>query len=287
MANKRVDSLKAKQKKQKIVAGVLGVVFLGVVAFQGPKLWKQLHPPASQATLSYNEKTTTTTTTGTPSLAAPSLGGGETPSSTSSSSGSSLASSAPRKVEDGRLSSFSLFASKDPFAQQLSEDSASSAPSSSSPSSSSSSSSSRASSAGSKRVASGAASHGSSSPPSAGSASAPTPGTAVISVNGTLYSVAVGNNFPDASSTDPSIQPLFHLVSLTAHSAKISIAGGSYANGAPAVTLQVNKPVTLMNTADGTRYRLILKPVGTPVVVPSAPTSNTSTTVTVPPPSSP
>ena len=76
MANKRVDSLKAKQKKQKIVAAVLGVAFLGVVAFQGPKLWKQLHPPASQATLSYNEKTTTTTTTGPPSLAAPSLGGG-------------------------------------------------------------------------------------------------------------------------------------------------------------------------------------------------------------------
>jgi hypothetical protein len=82
-------------------------------------------------------------------------------------------------------------------------------------------------------------------------------------VNGTLYSVAVGNDFPDASSTDPTIQPLFHLVSVTAHSAKISIVGGSYANGAPTVTLSENKPVTLMNTADGTRYKLILKPVGT------------------------
>ena len=103
-----------------------------------------------------------------------------------------------------------------------------------------------------------------------------------------LDSVAVGNNFPDASATDPSIQPLFHLVSVTAHSAKISIVGGSYANGAPVVTLQENKPVTLMNTADGTRYKLILKPVGTPVAAPaSAPTSATSTTVTVPPPSSP
>ena len=57
MANKRVDSLKAKQKKQKIIAALLGVVFLGVVAFEGPKVWKQLHPPASQATLSWNEKT--------------------------------------------------------------------------------------------------------------------------------------------------------------------------------------------------------------------------------------
>jgi hypothetical protein len=109
----------------------------------------------------------------------------------------------------------------------------------------------------------------------------------VISVNGTLYSVAAGNDFPDASSTDPSVQPLFHLVSVTEHSAKISIVGGSYASGSATVTLEENKPVTLMNTADGTRYKLILKPVGTAVAAPAAPTSTTSTTVTVPPPSSP
>jgi hypothetical protein len=277
MANKRADTLKAKQKRQKIVAAGLGVVFLAVAAFQGPKLWKQLHPPASQATPSYNERQTTTTA-GTPSLAAPSLSGGQTPAAPSSSD-PSLASSTPPKVADGQLSSFSLFASKDPFAQQLSDD----------PTASTGSSSSGSSSGGSKSGSSGggSSSDGSGSS-SGGSASAPTPGTAVISVNGTLYSVAVGNNFPDASATDPSIQPLFHLVSVTAHSAKISIVGGSYANGAPVVTLQENKPVTLMNTADGTRYKLILKPVGTSVAAPaSAPSSTTSTTVTVPPPSSP
>jgi hypothetical protein len=278
MANKRVDSLKAKQKKQKIVAAVLGVLFLGIVAFQGPKLWKQLHPPASQATPSYNEQTTTTA--GTPSLAAPSLGGSEAPSSTPASD-SSLASTPAPAVAEGQLSSFSLFASKDPFAQQLSDESSSSASSSSS-------------SGGSVGKSSGGSSGGGGSSSGGGSASAPTPGTAVISVNGTLYSVAVGNDFPDAGSSGPSIQPLFHLISVTAHSAKISIVGGSYASGAAAVTLQENKPVTLMNTADGTRYKLILKPVGTAVAAPasststsSPSTSNTSTTVTVPPPSSP
>jgi hypothetical protein len=271
MANKRVDSLKAKQKKQKIVAAVLGVVFLGVLGFQGPRVWKQLHPPASQATLSYNEKQQTTTT-GTPSLAAPTLGGSEAPSSTPSSD-PSLASSSPPPVADGQLSSFSLFASKDPFAQQLSDH----PPTSSSPSSS----------GGSSGRSSGGSTGGGQSSSSGGSASAPTPGTAVISVNGTLYSVAVGNDFPDASSTDSSAQPLFHLVSLTSHTAKISIVGGSYSSGAPTVTLQENKPVTLMNTADGTRYKLILKPAGTAVAAPAAPTSTTSTTVTVPPPSTP
>ena len=77
-------------------------------------------------------------------------------------------------------------------------------------------------------------------------------------MNGTLYTVAVGKDFPEASATDPSIAPLFHLISLTAHTAKISIVGGSYSSGAPAVTLRENEVVTLMNTADGTRYVLRL-----------------------------
>ena len=271
MAKRHVDSLKAKQKKQKIVLAVLGVVFLGVLGFQGPRTWKQLHPaPPVQSSSSSSSSSTTTTTAGTPSLAAPTLGGSQTPSATTT-PGSSLASSSPPAVADGQLTSFSLFASKDPFAQQLSEKSGSTGSSGSS-------------SSGGSTAGSG---QGGKPSGSSGGASAPTPGTAVISVNGTLYTVAVASDFPEASATDASIVPLFHLISLTAHSAKISIVGGSYSSGAPAVTLRENKVVTLMNTADGTRYKLILKPVGTAVPTAPAPTSTTSTTVTVPPPSSP
>jgi len=73
---------------------------------------------------------------------------------------------------------------------------------------------------------------------------------------------------------------------VTAHSAKISIAGGSYATGAQTVTLRENKPVTLMNTADGTRYTLILKTLRT-AVSSAAPASgggstSTGTTTTTP-----
>jgi hypothetical protein len=53
------------------------------------------------------------------------------------------------------------------------------------------------------------------------------------------------------------------------------------------VTLHVNKPVTLMNTADGTRYRLILKPQGTPVPAGAAPTSTATTSSTPAPTASP
>jgi hypothetical protein len=266
MARKTVDPLKAKQKKQKILAAVLGVLFVGLLAFQGPRVWKQLHPPGTVQRASY--ETATTTTSSTPSLAAPSLSSGSQAPASSGSTDPSLASSTAPTLADGTLTSFSRFASKDPFAQQISDEKSSASSSS----------------AGGSSKSSG----GGTKSPSNSGGTAPAPGTAVISVNGTLYTVAVGSDFPEASSTDPSLVPLFHLVSVTAHAAKISIVGGSYSSGAATVTLRENKPVTLMNTADGTRYKLILKPVGTAVAAAPAPTTtNTSTTVTVPPPSSP
>ena len=165
-------------------------------------------------------------------------------------------------MQDGQLTSFSRFASKDPFAQQLSDTNSSSSPSS----------------------AGGSSGRGAAAPtvPTV-RGNAPAPGSAVISVNGTLYTVPTGTDFPQASPSDSSIVPLFHLVSLTAHSAKISIVGGSYSSGATTVRLTQNKPVTLMNTADGTRYVLILKPLGTGVPTAKTTTSSTTTTVPVPP----
>ncbi len=120
---------------------------------------------------------------------------------------------------------------------------------------------------------------------------APLPTTAVISINGELSSVTVGTDFPLAGVVfqQAGNSPLFHLVSLTQTSAKVAIAGGSYANGAPALSLTVGTPVTLQNTADGTRYTLLLEPQGTQVPTSTTPTGTTPTgttpTVTTPPPS--
>jgi hypothetical protein len=265
MAKKQVDPLKAKQKKQKILAAVLGVAFLGLLAFQLPRVMKQLHPkppPAAAAATT----TSAAPPPGTPTLAAPTLQGtGQGTSTPTNGSTGSLASSTGPQLQDGQLASFSRFASKDPFAQQLSDEKPSSSGSSSSGSTPS----------GSTPTRSGG---------SAGSTgTAPRPGSAIISVNGTLYTVPTGTDFPQASTTDPSIVPLFHLESMTAHSAKVSIVGGSYATGATAITLKENKPVTLMNTADGTRYVLILKPLGTTVPTAKPTTTTTATTVPIPP----
>lgn len=273
---KKVDPLKAKQKRQKIIAAVGGVVLLGLLAFQVPRVMKQLNkkPPAPPVA----STTTAAPSAGTPSLAAPTLAGSAQPASATASASSSgdgvTTGDAAPAAQEGQLTSFSRFASKDPFAQQLAD---SSATSGASPSGSSAG---AGSGSGSLR---GSTTGGGSAPTSSGgTGSTPAPGGAVISVNGTVMNVTVGTDFP-AAGTDPDIpQPLFHLVSVTAHTAKISIAGGSYASGAKTVTLRENKPVTLMNTADGTRYRLVLKPQGTPVSISGvtakdAPTSTTTT----------
>lgn len=285
MAKKTIDPLKAKQRKQKIMAIVLGVVFVGVAAFQVPRVMKMMKTPPNPHA---NDVTSTTAApTGTPSLAAPTLRGAEDPSgATTGAPTGSLASSDTPAVQDGQLASFSRFSSKDPFSQQLSDEHPAT------PSSGS--------------TGSGAGSGSGSGSPTgitSGPTTSPRPGSAVISVNGVLYTVATNGDFPQASSADPSAVPLFHLISLTAHSAKISIVGGSYTSGSPAVTLNENKAVTLVNTADGTRYTLILKPAGTNVPgggaaasssggggsssssgSGSAPASPTSTTVTLPSP---
>jgi hypothetical protein len=272
---KRVDPLKAKQRKQKILAAVLGVLFLGVMAFQVPRVLKMMKtPPPPHA----NDSATATTAAppaGTPSLAAPTLRGEQSGATTGS--GSSLASADPTALA-GQLASFSRFASKDPFSQQLSDDTSSS-------------------SGGSSGGGSGSGSGGATPTVPQGPSSSPRPGSAVISVNGTLYTVSTNSDFPQPTESDPSVVPLFHLVSVTAHSAKISIVGGSYSSGDSTVTLKENKPVTLVNTADGTRYRLLLKPLGTDVPATgtgtragggtgagTTATTPTATTVTLPSP---
>ena len=95
----------------------------------------------------------------------------------------------------------------------------------------------------------------SAAPPPPATAPPAQPTAATISVNGVSETVAVATDFPAGA-------PLFRLVKLTTKSAGISIAGGTLASGAPTVKLQLGKPLTLMNTANGTRYVLILVSTG-------------------------
>jgi hypothetical protein len=261
---KKVD-LKAKAKRQKILVGVLGVIFLGVAGFQGPKLLKQLTGPKVDPLRAGQAASPTTTTTAAPLV--PQASG----------SGAALLASAPGTPATAldQLSSFSRFASKDPFAQQVTPndvDSTSPVPSVSvSPSDS-----------GGSLTPSAPAKSKRSQPKNA----APTPTAAVISVNGApAQLIQKDQDFPLAP-----YDPIFHLVSLTPGAVKVAIAGGSYTSGAATVTLKKGKPLTLENTADGTRYVLELLWTGTgtpPANLIPPPASAAGTTPSSSPPPAP
>jgi hypothetical protein len=236
---KKVD-LKAKQKRQKILAVVLGVVLVGVLAFQLPRTLKLLRGSSASAS-----PPASTTAPGSP-LPPASTGG----ASSGSSGGVSDpgVSPAPRS---GQLLAFSRFRSKDPFAQQLGTGCTDTCTSTSGGTTGP---------AGATGPGGTGTGTGGTSPPAGGgNTSPPAPPahytSAVISINGAAETVSVGAQFPASS-------PTFRLVSLTKRTAKIGIAGGSLEGGMATVTLKKNVPLTLMNTADGTRYVLRLISVG-------------------------
>jgi hypothetical protein len=261
MSKKQKDLLKAKQKKQKMFVAVGGVLLLAVLAFQVPRMMKQMNQLNGNASSSSSAATTTTSTTpvpaGTPpadgSLTPPTLSGPATASPAPASS-SGLADSDPAPAaQDGQLVSFSRFLAKDPFSQQIEQN-----PSSGDSGDAGGGTKSKPG----KGSGSGSgAGDGKPVPPSAGGGSGggsttPTPPAAdptkaTISINGVSEDVQIGGAFPTA-------QPYFKLVSLKAGEARIGIAGGSLAGGDQTVALVKGKKLTLQNTADGTRYELVL-----------------------------
>jgi hypothetical protein len=227
---------KAKAKRQKIIAGVLGLALVGVLIFQAPTILSMFGGGSSSAV---SEPAGTT-----PSPAAPAVPvtpGAPAAAPTPAGGSAQLVDSDPAPVPaDGQLVTFDRFDTKDPFAQQVTDAPAASTPAPEAPVDTA---------AKSQDPADDAAGQ-----PAAGETAAPT--AATISVNGAPQDVKVGETFPESD-------PIFKLVSLKGDTAKVGIVGGGYANGSQTVTLKKGgKPVTLMNTADGTTYVLRLVSVG-------------------------
>jgi hypothetical protein len=252
---KKIDP-KAKAKKQKIIAAIGGVLLLGLLAFQVPRTMKMLHESNASAPSSTPAASTTTSASATAPIAAPSLSGGNATAAAVTGGDGLTDPDAVPPPQSGQLLAFGLFRTKDPFVQQLevtcgegsqsgSADSACSSGTSGSPKPS--------------KPSGGGGQAAPANPPKAAppggtgepAPPATAPASAVISINGTSETVQIGGQFPAAD-------PVFALLALTKTTAKIAIAGGSLESGAPSLTLKKNKPLTLMNTADGTRYVLRL-----------------------------
>ena len=227
---------KAKAKRQKIMAVGGGVLLLAILAFQVPRTMKMLNAKAPEPAPAAVEPGTVPSDPSvlpTPGV----VGGGAAP--TASGDGTLIDSDPAPVAANGQLVSFGRFASKDPFVEQIDPTTVGGG-------------------GGSTPAPSGVG-VGTSVPgtvpvtPTTGSPGVA--GSAVISVNGVEETVTRGTEFPKDS-------PVFRLVKVVGGEVKIGIAGGALASGSPTVTLRKGKAVTLVNTADGTRYELKLVSVG-------------------------
>jgi hypothetical protein len=208
----------ARERKQKIFVVVAGILLLGLLAFQLPRLLGGSATPAAAPA----EETSFASN----------------PTSSARPAGTNVSlTDTDRRVRGapGQLSSFTEFSPKDPFVQQVVTESSFGG------------------------VQEGGTTEKASTPPTkeftVGSSSEAA--MTIISVNGARQALAPGAAFPAAD-------PVFVLVAEQpdASTAVIGVAGGAYASGAKTTKLTVGKPLVLVNTTTGARYRIVLVAVG-------------------------
>jgi len=229
----------ARERKQKIFVVVGGVALLGLLALQLPRLLGGSSPSAAPAV---------ETTAADPAAL---------PTGTQPQTQTRVVlvdTDRPLAPAPGKLSSFTVFTRKDPFIQQV----VSPSPSGGSPGTGAGKQSTTKTETSSKSFSVGGA---------------PTTLATVISVNGTRQVLVPGAAFPAAD-------PVFVLVGEQPDSKTvvIGIAGGAYASGAKTTKLKIGKPLVLVNTTTGARYRLVLVAVGNgSTSTPAAPGAASST----------
>ena len=275
MARKNnADTAKDKAARQKKIVIILAVVLVLAMVFAFHTMSSLGGAPAASKPQAVTGAPiqTATSPASTVTPVAPSLAGTPTvttPAATDTSTTPAAGADSSQLIavviptaDPGQLDSFSQFESKDPFAAAGS-----------------------ATTSGGSSGTKGSAGSGKtpSVPPTPPS---PPPTSAVISVNGSSETVQSGSDFPLANPVSTT-NGLFQLVKLTAKTAIITVVGGSYASGSQTLTLSVNKPVTLVNTADGTRYTLILYPQGTTAPISSTGAATGSSTPTSTPATTP
>ena len=217
------DARAARERKQRIFVVVGAVVLLALLAFQLPKLLGG-------------------SGTETAAPAAGTTAGGETEPGTQGTTALPVAlvdTDRPLALGPGQFRSFTLFEPKDPFVQQI----ASAEP----------------------EIGTGSATgDGAAQAPkkarapsrsfSVGAAAA---GATILSVNGVRHVLEPGGFFPSSD-------PVFVLVSEQPGTKTVAVGlrGGKYENGERRTTLRVGKPVVIVNSTTGARYRLVLVTAG-------------------------
>jgi hypothetical protein len=218
----------ARERKQKIFLVVGGLFLVALLAFQLPKLLGGSSSPEAAATTATTE----------PGQASPIASATSTATAANAANGivtpPSGSSSVPRTA---KLTSFTVFRPKDPFVQQVKTG----IPITGGP----------ASEAPAKTGAKGE------KPTTFSTGGAKVQSATIVVVNGVRQVLEPGTKFPASD-------PLFVLVAEKpgSKSVVIGIAGGAYSGGGKTTKLKVGKPLTLVNTATGARYKISLVSVG-------------------------
>ena len=220
------DARAARERKQKIFVVVGGLVLLAMLAFQLPKLLGGASPTEAAAT--------TTTTATLPGQASPQTGAAPV----------ALVGTTAAAMS-GKITSFSVFAAKDPFVQQVVTPNGLGAAGAEGDGK-----------GGGKGGGTGT-SHTAQKPTKFATGKTSAAAVTIVTVNGARQVLEPGMKFPAAD-------PLFVLVAETpgSKSVVVGIVGGAYSGGAKTTTLKVGKPITLVNTTTGARYKISLVSVG-------------------------
>ena len=227
---KRMQNVReAKDRRAKKLA-IGGAVLLAILlAWEVPHFLggKKSATPAATTSAAVDSTapgaTTPATTAGvTPATATPSTASTKLPTS-----------DMPPRHSKQQLTSFSTFASKDPFIQQVTADTGTGATVTSSTTA---------------PTSSTTASHNKNVLTARTLAHS---GAVRISVNGRPESVRIGASFPSSN-------PIFRLVSVSRAGVRIGIADGSYSSGTQTVSLALNRTVTLVDTTNGAHFKLQL-----------------------------
>jgi hypothetical protein len=237
MAPRRPSPAQTRERRARLAAIGLGVLFLIIGAIQGPKLFKAVSGGSSS---SQTAEPVASTSTGTPSSATPAASSSAAPSA---------------GAGDGQLDSFSLLASKDPFHSQMP---------STAPAGSTATGAAEKQPAG-KQPASGkqgaadtkpaatVATTPATTPPAAVVPTFTTPAVAtgplaaVVRMNGHRQVLPRGTAFPLA-------EPIFRVVSVGAKRVRLGLVTGSFADGSRTLKLRRGHKLTLVDRTNGIRY---------------------------------
>jgi hypothetical protein len=208
----------ARERKQKIFVVAGGLFLVALLAIQLPKLLGGSSSPEAAPATETTE------------AAAQPAG---TPVALEATAASPAATSA-------KLTSFTVFARKDPFVQQVVTQNGSAETEGAAATS-----------------AKGEKAAGATTTATFSTGGASAAAVTIVTVNGARQVLEPGMKFPSGD-------PLFVLVAEKpgSKSVVVGIVGGAYAGGRHTATLKIGKPLTLVNTTTGARYKISLVSVG-------------------------